>query len=273
MNAPRFLARMSLDTEVGAAFSDTRIRLLEEIDRKGSISQAAKAVPMSYKAAWDAIDNLNNLGIEPLVVRSAGGRQGGGSQLTDYGRRIVAMYRALELEYQGALDRLSSRFHEAGAGDVRSFQRLMQRMSMKSSARNQFSGAVVRIQPEGENGVHYEVCIDLDGETQIVAVITRASAENLGLTLGCELFAMVKSSSVMLSTDRRLRLTARNQLWGIVTHIQEGPLNHEVTLTLQSGRTVTSVVSGSSCAMLGLEVGSQACAFFKASSVIVATCE
>lgn len=273
MNAPRFLAKMSLDTEVGAAFSDTRIRLLEEIDRKGSINQAAKAVPISYKAAWDAIDNLNNLGIEPLVIRSTGGRQGGGSQLTDYGRRIVAMYRALELEYQGALDRLSSRFHEVGAGDIRSFQRLMQRMGMKSSARNQFSGSVVYIQPDGKSGIHHEVCIDLDGESQIVAVITRASAENLGLTLGKELFAMVKSSSVMLTTDRSLRLTARNQLWGIVTDLQEGPLNHEVTLTLPSGRTVTSVVSGSSCSLLGLDLGVEACAFFKASSVIVATCD
>ncbi|HYQ38030.1 MAG TPA: LysR family transcriptional regulator, partial [Pseudomonas sp.] len=135
--ATRFLARMSLETDVGTALSDTRIRLLEEIALKGSINQAAKAVPLSYKAAWDAVDTMNNLAPEPLVERITGGRQGGGTRLTDYGRRIVAMYRALELEYQAALDRLSSRLDQVGAGDIQSFQRLMHRMSMKSSARNQ----------------------------------------------------------------------------------------------------------------------------------------
>ena len=56
MTATRFLARMSLDTDVGTALSDTRIRLLEAVEREGSINRAAKAVPLSYKAAWDAID-------------------------------------------------------------------------------------------------------------------------------------------------------------------------------------------------------------------------
>ena len=90
MTATRFLARMSLDTDVGTALSDTRIRLLEAVEREGSINRAAKAVPLSYKAAWDAIDTMNNLAPEPLMVRVAGGRQGGGTQLTDYGRRRIA---------------------------------------------------------------------------------------------------------------------------------------------------------------------------------------
>jgi molybdenum-dependent DNA-binding transcriptional regulator ModE len=55
---------------------DTRIRLLEAIDRYGSISQAAKAVPLSYKAAWDAVDAMNNLAEAPLVERSVGGKHG-----------------------------------------------------------------------------------------------------------------------------------------------------------------------------------------------------
>lgn len=271
MTPTRFLARMSLDTEDGTAFSDTRIRLLEEIGRKGSINQAAKAVPLSYKAAWDAIDILNNLAPEPLVVRSSGGRQGGGSQLTDYGRRIVAMYRALELEYQAALDRLSVRLHEVGDGDIQSFQRLMQRMSMKSSARNQFSGPITGLRLDG--GINYEVQIQLDDDHTLVAMITRASAENLGLELGREVFAMVKSSSVMLSTDRRLRLTARNQLWGCVTEVQGGSLNSEVMLLLPSGRTLSSVISNDSGMLLGIRPGLEVCAFFKSSSVIIAVCE
>lgn len=270
MTATRFLARMSLDTETGAALSDTRIRLLEEIGRKGSINQAAKAVPLSYKAAWDAIDVLNNLSPEPLVLRVAGGRQGGGTQLTDYGRRIVAMYRALELEYQQTLDRLAQRLHEIDGTDIPSFQKLMHRMSMKTSARNQFSGPITGLRL---GGVDYEVRIRLDEQHEIVAVITKASAENLGLAIGKEVFALVKSSSVMLANYRSLKLSARNQLWGEVSQIRHGPVSSEVSLTLASGRNVTSTLTSESCESLGLEVGGSACAFFKSSSVILATYE
>ncbi|MFN4063161.1 MAG: TOBE domain-containing protein [Parazoarcus communis] len=267
MSATRFLARMSFETDVGTALSDTRIRLLEEIGRKGSINQAAKAVPLSYKAAWDAIDTMNNLAPEPLVVRVTGGRQGGGTQLTEYGQKMVAMYRALEIEYQAALDRLSERLDQTGGCDIRGFQQLMQRMSMKTSARNQFSGPITGLR---DGGVDYEVRIRLDAATEIVAIITKASAENLGLTIGKDVFALVKSSSVMLSMDRSMKLTARNQLWGEVAVIHEGPVNNEVTLALPSGRSVTCVVTGDSCRALGIEPGVQACAFFKSSTVILA---
>ena len=54
-----------------------RMALLAGIAECGSISQAARAMQMSYKAAWDAIDSMNNLAGEPLVARVAGGRSGG----------------------------------------------------------------------------------------------------------------------------------------------------------------------------------------------------
>jgi molybdate transport system regulatory protein len=53
-------------------------------------------VPLSYKAAWDAIDAMNNLADQPLVVRSTGGKNGGGTQITELRRKVVALYRALE---------------------------------------------------------------------------------------------------------------------------------------------------------------------------------
>ena len=62
-----------------------RIALLARIAECGSITQAAKAIKMSYKAAWDAIDSMNNLAGEPLVERVAGGKGGGGTRLTPRG--------------------------------------------------------------------------------------------------------------------------------------------------------------------------------------------
>ncbi|WP_119157026.1 TOBE domain-containing protein [Caldimonas tepidiphila] len=267
----RFAARMTLEAESGASLGETRVRLLEQIERLGSISQAARAVPMSYKAAWDAVDTLNNLAPQPLVERVSGGRQGGGTRLTDYGRRIVAMYRALEREYQAALDRLSAHLGDGGAGDIAAFRGLMQRVGMRSSARNQFLGRITGLR---DGGVDYEVRLALDPREgiEIVAVITRASAENLGLAIGQEVFALVKSTSVMLCTERGLRLSARNRLWGEVSAVHEGSVNDEVCLALPGGRSIAAVVTHGSAEALGLKPGMPACALFKSSSVILAAC-
>ena len=263
----KLVGKLTVDTEFGTFLGDTRIRLLEAIDRYGSISQAAKAVPLSYKAAWDAVDAMNNLAEAPLVERSVGGKHGGGTSLTDYGRRVIAMYRAVEQEYQQAIDRLSSRLGDEGETNVHQFQTLLRRMAMRTSARNQFVGTVSGLR-EGE--VSFEVRVRLDDANEVVAVITRASAESLELGIGREVHAFVKAPSVLIITDRDTRTTARNHLWGEVTAIHEGPVSSEVTITLPSGRNITSVVTHDSIGNLDLQVGSMACAVFQATSVILA---
>ena len=57
----------------------------------------------------DAVDAVNNLSATPLVVRTTGGRHGGGTRLTDEGRRVVAAFRAMEAEYRRFLEDLSAR--------------------------------------------------------------------------------------------------------------------------------------------------------------------
>jgi molybdate transport system regulatory protein len=264
--APKLVGKLGVETEFGAFLGDTRIRLLEAIGQHGSITQAAKAVPLSYKAAWDAVDAMNNLAEQPLVERSAGGRHGGGTQLTDYGRRLIALYRTMEAAYQETLDRLSENLGEGG--DALQFRALLRRMAMKTSARNQFVG---RISALREGAVNFEVCLRLDERNEISAMITRESAENLGLAIGREVHAFVKAQSVILMTDANARTSARNHLWGTVTRIHDGAVNAEVTLTLPGGRNVTAIVTGDSVAELALREGLAACAIFKASSVILAT--
>ena len=262
----RLRGKLEVDTEFGTFLGDTRIRLLEAIDQHGSISQAAKAVPISYKAAWDAVDAMNNLADQPLVVRSTGGKNGGGTQLTEYGRKTIALYRALEAEYQAALERLQASMNDGEASDFKQFSKLLKRMSMKTSARNQFAGHIVGLR---EGHVDFEVRIKLDDENEIVAVITGDSAENLGLTIVMEVSALVKSSSVLLLNDPNTKTSARNHLWGEITRIHDGPVNAEITLTMKSGKSVCAVVTHDSVEKLGLVVGEQACAVFKASSVIL----
>lgn len=266
--ADQLIGRISLDATGGTAFSELRIRLLEAIARTGSISQAAKTVPLSYKAAWDAVEAMNSLAPEPLVQRVTGGRQGGGSRLTAYGLRMIAMYRALEIETRAALERVSTRLGEDGPLDVAGYRALMQPLSMKTSARNQFSGPIVALR---DGGVDFEVGLRVDAAAEITATITRASAQRLSLAIGKEVLALVKSSSVELcAEDAAAPGVAGNRLCGVISAIHEGTANDELGLVLASGRCLTAVMPHGERVARGLAQGGAACALFKASSVILA---
>jgi molybdate transport system regulatory protein len=80
-----------------------KIRLLEAIDREGSISAAGRALGMSYRRAWELVDVANRLAGSAVVVTSPGGTHGGGARLTDAGRALVADYRLIEREAQRAV--------------------------------------------------------------------------------------------------------------------------------------------------------------------------
>ncbi len=263
---PKLIGKLSVDTASGTYLGTTRIRLLEAIDRHGSISQAAKAVPLSYKAAWDAVDAMNNLAEEALVLRATGGKNGGGTTLTDYGRKMVALYRAMEQEYQITLDRLAEKLGTMEHVDIQDFQSLLRRMSIKASARNQFVGPITALR---DGAVNFEVCLRLDQDNEIVAIITRESAENLGLAIGKEVHALIKASSVILLADNGVRTSARNQLRGEIIRIHTGAVNSEITLLLAGGKTLTAIVTCDSVENLGLAVGQNACAIFDASSVML----
>ena len=73
-----------------------KIQLLEAIDRHGSISAAARSLGMAYPNAWKLVDGLNRHFREPLVTRVMGGRRGGGASLTESGRAVLGIFRAME---------------------------------------------------------------------------------------------------------------------------------------------------------------------------------
>jgi molybdate transport system regulatory protein len=242
----------------------SRIALLAAIRDTGSITGAAKAVGMSYKAAWDAVDTMNNLAGEPLVMRAAGGKGGGGTTLTPRAMRLIDTFRAIEHEHRRFLERAGVAI-DGFANDWA----LIGRMGMKTSARNQLYGKVASIR---RGAVNDEVSLTLPGGQIIVSVLTHESTETLGLTEGAAAFALVKASWVMLVVKEDgapLRLSARNQLRGTVHSVKRGAINAEVSMTLDGGTVITAVVTNESVDALGLADGTAAIAAFKASSVIL----
>src|SRR4029453_11946235 len=73
-----------------------KIQLLENIEACGSISAAGRAMDMSYKRAWDLVDEINRMCRQAAVERRTGGKNGGGATLTPFGASLVARYRKIE---------------------------------------------------------------------------------------------------------------------------------------------------------------------------------
>lgn len=69
---------------------------------------------------------------------------------------------------------------------------------MKLSARNQLKGKVTRVQ---HGAVNSEVTIEVAPGVEIVSIITKRSAEDLGLSAGMDVVAIVKASNVMVGVD------------------------------------------------------------------------
>ena len=79
-----------------AAMGPGKAELIERIAETGSISAAARAMGMSYRRAWQLVEALNRDFAEPVITTATGGRRGGGAQVTGFGRRVAAQYRAME---------------------------------------------------------------------------------------------------------------------------------------------------------------------------------
>lgn len=73
-----------------------RVELLERIGRTGSISNAAKEMKMSYRQAWQMVQEMNERAKMPLVEKQLGGKMGGGAIVTDAGIKAIAQFYEFE---------------------------------------------------------------------------------------------------------------------------------------------------------------------------------
>jgi molybdate transport system regulatory protein len=90
--------RLTLRVDFGAnrSIGPGKIRLLEAVDKTGSISQAGRALGMSYRRAWLLIDDMNRCFTKSVTTAKPGGAQGGGAALTEFGKALIRSYRGIE---------------------------------------------------------------------------------------------------------------------------------------------------------------------------------
>ena len=200
----------SLLQALGHPLSDRRLQVLRALGECGSISQAARAVGVSYKAAWQAIDTLSNLAGVPVVQKSVGGAGGGGARLTEAGQELLRAAEALAQAKGAVMQQLQSRLP-------------VQRLGIQTSMRNQWPCMVQQLAMSGPLAQ-----VHLQGLHADVTVQARITAES------AQLLAMCKATAVEV-TAATASLAQGNSWQGKIARITPGALGDEVAVQLSPG--------------------------------------
>lgn len=243
--------------------SERRMALLAAIGTEGSISAAARKVGLSYKAAWDAVDMMNNVAGDLLVERVTGGKRGGGALLTGRARELIAWYQAAQAEHQRFMDALS----HFGPDGTRHLD-LLHSMALQTSARNRFEGIIQHI----ESGpVNDRLTLQLAADVVLTATLTHASTERLGLAPGRRALAFLKAQAVRIqaadpATPQLSEPAPGDTRWtGRIGHVVTGDGLTEVSLDITEHIRIT----GLSAVDVSTRSTAQAC--FQASDVLIGT--
>lgn len=236
-----------------------RIALLQHIAEQGSITRAAKSAGLSYKAAWDAIDELNNLAQKPLVERSVGGKGGGGAKLSSEGERVLRLYQKLQTLQAQVLE----------AAEDASDLDLLGRLMLRTSARNQLHGKVVAIEAQGRNDL---IRLELAEGLILDAQITHDSTLRLELETGTEVVALIKAGWLDLLAIEDAASPGLNNLTGTLEEIldsEDGP--SEVRISLPNGQTLCALAEPLHLRTHGLGIGKAVRVQFSPSNVLLGT--
>lgn len=236
-----------------------RIALLQHIAEQGSITRAAKSAGLSYKAAWDAIDELNNLAASPLVERSIGGKGGGGARLTPEGLRVLRLYQRLQALQAQVLE----------AAEEASDLDLLGRLMLRTSARNQLHGKVQAIAPQGCNDL---ISLSLAEGLILKAQITHDSTQRLELAAGTEVVALIKAGWLELHPIGAPATAGHNCLSGTIEQIlqaEAGPW--EVRVVLPNGQTLCVLAEPRRLKDLGLGENQAVQVHFSPAQVLLGT--
>lgn len=92
--------RIWIEGPEGTFLGYGRVVLLERIREHGSISAAARSMEMSYRHAWELVDSMNRQSQTPVVIKSTGGRGGGGALLTEAGNQAIETFWSLHHDFK-----------------------------------------------------------------------------------------------------------------------------------------------------------------------------
>jgi len=234
-----------------------RVELLEHIHATGSISQAAKIMKMSYKAAWDSIKALNTH--ELLVEKQTGGKHGGGSKLTPKGLEYIEVYKELETIQDYFFGSLGGRINS-----LKNLKTLTSKLTLRTSARNQLHTTILKIDKQDHSIM---LTLSMENNQDIKVTITPKSLEEMKLKEKMSLIVLLKASSITLH-EKCPPDTPYNWLHGTVKSLDIGGEYAEAAIELDNGGEIIASLAAVECD--SVNVGKPVWAHFKSNSAIVA---
>lgn len=155
--------------------------ILEAIDRHGSISSASKALGMSYRYVWGYIRRMEEATGRRIVEARKGGKGGGETRLTDFGRELLKEFRRMS-EY---LERAEETYEDEWG-----------LLGVKISARNRIKARIRRVDVEGVAG---KIEMVIETPVTVKALITAEAVREMELKEGDEVFAIIKATDIMVA--------------------------------------------------------------------------
>jgi molybdate transport system regulatory protein len=234
-----------------------RVELLEHIHATGSISQAAKIMKMSYKAAWDSIKALNTY--ELIVEKQTGGKHGGGSKLTPRGLEYIEVYKELESIQEYFLSLLGGRIDS-----IKNLKTLTSKLTLHTSARNQLHAVISKIDKKDRSVM---LMLTMNNHQDIKVSITPKSLEEMDLKEQTPLVVLLKASSITLH-EKCPPYAPCNWLHGTVKSLDISGNYAEACVALDGGGEI--IASVEAVDFESINIGKSIWAHFKSSSAIVA---
>lgn len=188
---PPNIPPLALQEALASTSADRRIEVLRAIERLGSISEAARASGVSYKAAWQALETLTNLAGVPLLEKSVGGSGGGGARLTDAGRQLLRVADRLNQARAQVLAQMRTETISSASAVTH-----LSGIGLRTSMRNQLPCIVNRIEKPGGAP---RVWLDLPDGQQLSSRLTGESLELLELKVGMPVLALFKATAVTIA--------------------------------------------------------------------------
>jgi len=214
---------------LGHDAADKRLDILRRIGAVGSISEAARGAGVSYKAAWQALENLSNLAGTPLIEKSVGGSGGGGARLTQAGQQLLDAAERLNAARHAVLTEL-----ENSQDNALSVQGLAG-LGLRTSMRNQLPCKVHSITRSAGSA---RVQLELPNGAMLTAKITCESVELLGLQKGMAALALCKATAVTISAEAEKR-PGLNVLGGQISRLSPDGQGGDVAVQLMPGLQLT----------------------------------
>ncbi|AEH61618.1 putative transcriptional regulator, ModE family [Methanosalsum zhilinae DSM 4017] len=157
-----------------------KARLLQAIDEEGSLNKACKRTNISYKHAWNMIRSIEDNSGEKVVTTVRGGKNQG-TFLTECARKLLNEYESCK-----------NMAHETVEDDT-----FWEGVGLRITARNQIPGEVIEID-SGDVISKVKIAID---PSLITSVVTREAVDKLDIKKGDKVYAVIKSTEVMLAKE------------------------------------------------------------------------